>query len=764
MDERHSAGSGEVLVKAPCRIELSVSGMSCAACAARVEKKLNKLDDVTASVNYATRTAVVSPGPETTVEDLCQEVTRAGYSAVLKDPAVPDVKDEDADTARTLFLRLIVAIALFVPVADLSILFSVMPSARFTGWQWLLLILAAPVVVWCALPMHRASFRGLRHGATSMDTLVSTGIIAASAWSVFSMFRLDEDRTTSGVWDAVTHVDTVYFEVACGVTVFILGGRYFEARAKSTAGRAMRSLAGMMPTEVEVVVGDGSMTLPAEELKVGQRFIVRPGQRIAADGTVVDGSAGVDTSAMTGESRSQSVSPGDQVTGGTIATDGLLVVEAAEVGESTRLAGMIRLVKEAQQEKAGAQRLADRIAGVFVPCVGLLALGTGLVWFLTGSDASTAVTNAIAVLIIACPCALGLATPMALMVATGRGAELGIFLKGGIAFDVSQAVDTVVFDKTGTLTTGSPTVGIFESVDGADSAEVLSAAAAVEAASGHPVGRALVRHHEYVTGGAALPGVADFRAHHGRGVSGTVNGCSVEIGSPAWACRGAELPAGVAGISEKVRSSGGTFIVISVERRPAAVVGVTDTPRDSASATVRQLGSRGVRSIMVTGDDEVTAGAVAAQVGITEVVAGVLPEQKVEEIRRLCAAGATVAMVGDGVNDAPALSAANLGIAVGSGTDIAQDAADVIILRDDLSVVVDALGLAKSTGRTIRGNLVWAFGYNVAAIPLAMSGLLNPFIASLAMAMSSLFVVANSLRLRKFGRPDHDRVAPTSSV
>lgn len=503
------------------------------------------------------------------------------------------------------------------------------------------------------------------------------------------------------------------------------------------------------------------MTLPSEELQVGQRFLVRPGQRIAADGTVVDGSAGVDTSAMTGESRSQSVSPGDRVTGGTIATDGLLVVQAAEVGESTRLAGMIRLVKEAQEEKAGAQRLADRIAGVFVPCVGLLALGTGLVWFLTGSDASTAVTNAIAVLIIACPCALGLATPMALMVATGRGAELGIFLKGGTAFDVSRTVDTVVFDKTGTLTTGSPTVGIFETVDGADPVEILSAAATVEAASGHPVGRALVRHHESVTGGAVLPGVADFRAHHGRGVSGTVNGCPVEIGSPAWVCRGAELPAGIASISEKVRSSGGTFIVISVDGHPAAVVGVTDTLRDSASATVRQLSGRGVRSIMVTGDDEVTAGAVAAEVGITEVVAGVLPEQKVEEIRRLRATGATVAMVGDGVNDAPALSAANLGIAVGSGTDIAQDAADVIILRDDLSVVVDALGLAKSTGKTIRGNMVWAFGYNVAAIPLAMSGLLNPLIASLAMALSSLFVVANSLRLRKFGHRDQDRVVTT---
>lgn len=422
---------------------------------------------------------------------------------------------------------------------------------------------------------------------------------------------------------------------------------------------------------------------------------------------------------------------------------------------------MIRLVKEAQEEKAGAQRLADRIAGVFVPCVGLLALGTGLVWFLTGSDASTAVTNAIAVLIIACPCALGLATPMALMVATGRGAELGIFLKGGTAFDVSRTVDTVVFDKTGTLTTGSPTVGIFETVDGADPVEILSAAATVEAASGHPVGRALVRHHESVTGGAVLPGVADFRAHHGRGVSGTVNGCPVEIGSPAWVCRGAELPAGIASISEKVRSSGGTFIVISVDGHPAAVVGVTDTLRDSASATVRQLSGRGVRSIMVTGDDEVTAGAVAAEVGITEVVAGVLPEQKVEEIRRLRATGATVAMVGDGVNDAPALSAANLGIAVGSGTDIAQDAADVIILRDDLSVVVDALGLAKSTGKTIRGNMVWAFGYNVAAIPLAMSGLLNPLIASLAMALSSLFVVANSLRLRKFGHRDQDRVVTT---
>lgn len=759
VDDRCSGGS--VGPPVPHRVELSVTGMSCAACAARVERRLNKLPEVSASVNYATRTAVVSAQPGVSVDALCAEVGKAGYAASPKDPVVPAVRDEDADTARLLFLRLIVAVALFIPVADLSILFSVMPTARFTGWQWLLLVLAAPVVVWCAYPMHRACWRGLRHGATSMDTLVSTGIITASAWSVYSMLHMDRQRTTTGVWDAVTSVDTLYFEVACGVTVFILGGRYFEARAKSTAGRAMRSLAGMVPGEVEVVVGDGgTMTIPTGELKVGQRFTVRPGQRVAADGRVVDGGAGVDTSAMTGESKPVTVRPGDRVTGGTVATDGRLLVEATDVGEDTRLAGMIRLVDEAQQEKASAQRLADRISGIFVPCVAVLAVGTGLAWFLTGAGATESVTNAIAVLIIACPCALGLATPMALMVATGRGAELGIFVKGTSAFDVSGSVDTVIFDKTGTLTTGRPTVEFFRVVDdlddlgGEDGTALLAAVAAVEDASGHPVGRAVVRRYRELHGDSVLPEITDFRASHGRGVGATVDGHRIQVGSTSWLCTAQSLPQDHLADAERIRRQGGTFIVVAVDGRPVAGIGVVDEPRETAATAVEQLRDRGIRCLLVTGDDPVTARALARQVGIDgpdEVIAGVLPAEKVATVRRIRSAGSTVAMVGDGVNDAPALAAADLGLAVGSGTDVAQDAADVIIVRDDLTTVVDALGLARATGRTIRGNLVWAFGYNVAAIPLAMSGLLNPLVASLAMAFSSLFVVGNSLRLRRFG-------------
>ena len=522
----------------------------------------------------------------------------------------------------------------------------------------------------------------------------------------------------------------------------------------------------MVPGEVEVVVGDGgTMTIPTGELKVGQRFTVRPGQRIAADGRVVDGSAGVDTSAMTGESKPVTVRPGDRVTGGTVATDGRLLVEATDVGADTRLAGMIRLVDEAQQEKASAQRLVDRIPGIFVPCVAVLAVGTGLAWFLTGADATESVTDAIAVLIIACPCALGLATPMALMVATGRGAELGIFVKGTSAFDVSGSVDTVIFDKTGTLTTGQPTVEFFrvvDDLDGDDGTALLAAVAAVEDASGHPVGRAVVRRYRELHGDAALPEITGFRASHGQGAGATVDGRLVQVGSTSWLCTAQSSPLCTTQSSpevlladaERIRRQGGTFIVVAVDGRPVAGIGVLDEPRATAATAVGQLRDRGIRCMMVTGDDPVTASALARQIGIDgpgEVIAGVLPAEKVATVRRIRSTGATVAMVGDGVNDAPALAAADLGLAVGSGTDVAQDAADVIIVRDDLTTVVDALGLARATGRTIRGNLVWAFGYNVAAIPLAMSGLLNPLVASLAMAFSSLFVVGNSLRLRRVG-------------
>ncbi|WP_059035301.1 heavy metal translocating P-type ATPase [Gordonia desulfuricans] len=741
-----TAGDG---ADADHRLQLDVTGMTCGACAARVERKLNKVDGVKASVNYATRVATIDAAPGIGTDELCAVVDGAGYGATPRSNVPQALPDTDAVEATRLFRRLAVAVVLFVPLADLSIVFAVVPSMRFTGWQWLLLAMAAPILTWCAWPFYRVAFKNLRTGAATMETLVTLGVLAATGWSLYSMFTTDPDTAEPhGVWDAIWSSDSIYLEVATGVTVLVLAGRYFEARARSRAGGALRALAALGAKDVAVLLKDGrEMRIPTEELKEQQRFVVRPGETIATDGLVIEGTAAIDMSAMTGESRPVDAEPGEAVIGGTTVLDGRLIVEAAAVGADTRFAAMMRLVEEAQTGKARAQRLADRIAGVFVPVVVALSLITLAVWLLIGEPADRAVSAALAVLIIACPCALGLATPIAVMVATGRGAQLGIFLKGYQTLDTSRMVDTIVFDKTGTVTEGSLSVSQVLATDGFDADEILGLAAAVEAASEHAVGAAIAgavdeQHHLEV---------ADFVAEAGRGVTGVVDGRTVTVGSPRWARRASVIPADIARARKQAEERGDTVVYVTVDGTPAAMIAVADTIKDSAAPAIAGLKAAGLRTILLTGDNEGAARTVAAEVGVDEVIAEVLPDEKVETIRRLQDEGHSVGMVGDGINDGPALATADLGLAIGRGTDVAIGAADVILVRDDLRSVPAALSLAGATQRTIRTNLVWAFGYNVAAIPIAALGVLNPLIAGAAMALSSLFVVTNSLRLQKFG-------------
>lgn len=727
------------------RVQLDLSGLSCAACAGRVSSALNKLPGVRASVNFGTRVATIEApaGIDQTV--LCDVVRNAGYEATVRQAGTAGSEDPDADHARSLMLRLAVAAVLFVPVADLSVMFAVVPSTRFPGWQWVLTALAAPVVLWAAWPFHQKALRMARHGGATMETLISVGILAASAWSVFTVFTAQPSDTAPGVWQALLGSDAIYFEVAAGVTVFVLAGRYFEARAKSKAGSALRALAELSAKDVTLLLDDGSeMVIPADELAEQHRFVVRPGQTIAADGLVVAGSAAVDMSAMTGEARPQRVRTGDRVVGGTIALDGRLVVEAAAVGADTQFAGMVRLVEEAQAQKADAQRLADRVASVFVPCVFAIAALTAAGWLLAGGGPDQAVSAALAVLVIACPCALGLATPTAMMVASGRGAQLGIFLKGHRSLEATRTVDTVVFDKTGTLTTGRLTVGAVVAEPGWDPDEVLALAASVEAHSEHAVALAI---------GASAPedaAVEDFRSVAGRGVTGVVAGRAVRVGKPSW-ITGSRLSPTLTAARRSAESRGETVVFVEVDGCACGAVAVSDTIKDSAAEAVAALHTKGFRTVLLTGDNPESAAAVAAQVGIEEVIADVLPDGKVDVIEQLREQGRVVAMVGDGINDGPALACADLGMAIGRGTDVAISAADVILVRDDLTTVPVALGLAAATMRTIKLNLFWAFGYNVAAIPIAAAGLLNPLIAGAAMAFSSFFVVSNSLRLRNFG-------------
>ncbi len=733
-------------------VELRIEGMTCAACVGRVERKLGKLDGVRAAVNLATGRALVEHPDGVEVSTLVATVEKAGYGAseVVPDPGGEDAADAATrdDTAMlSLRRRMTVALLLFIPLADLSLAMSLVPSLRFPYWQAVVAVLALPVVGWAAWPFHRTAVRNLRHGTTSMDTLVSLGVLAASGWSLGALAFTDGAPSAAAGWQAVLHPSgPLYLEVAAGVTTFVLAGRYFEARARRSAGEVMRSLAALESDDVAVLDDDGSeRRIAVPRLRVGDRFVVRPGERIAADGAVVEGVAAVDTSAMTGEPVPVEVASGDPVVGGTIATGGRLVVRAEQVGADTRLARMLAAVERAQTEKSAVQRLVDRISAVFVPIVLAVAALTLLGWLVAGAGWAGAFAPAIAVVIIACPCALGLATPTALMVATGRGAELGIFVKGYQALETTRAVDTVVLDKTGTLTTGAMTVADLACAEGTDPGELLARAAAVESGSEHAIAAAVRAHAEQSL--LVVPPVADFVPMPGLGARGVVDGHEVTVGRPSLAGELGPLAARVADWDAAGRST----VAVTVDGAVAGVIALADPVKDSAVAAVAELVGMGLRPVLLTGDAPAAAHAVAAAVGITDVHAGVLPDEKVEHLRRLQAGGATVAMVGDGVNDAAALAVADLGIAVGSGTDVALEAADVVLVRDDLRVLPTTVELARATMRTIRGNLWWAFGYNVAAVPVAAAGLLNPLLAGAAMAVSSLLVVTNSLRLRHAG-------------
>lgn len=728
------------------RVQLDVTGMTCGACSARVERTLNKMPGVRASVNFGTRVATVDALPEVADSELCDAIRKAGYDAEPRSGAIAgDRDDEDLSHAHYLLRRLLVAAVLFVPLADLSVMFAVVPSTRFTGWQWVLTALALPVVTWAAWPFHRVALRNARNRAVSMETLISVGVSAATVWSLYTVFFGHHATEATGIWQALVGSDAIYFEVAAGVTVFVLAGRYFEARAKSKAGSALRALAALSAKNVTVLLADGTeMVIPAEELAEQQKFVVRPGQTIAADGLVVEGSAAVDTSVMTGEAKPLRATPGSSVIGGTIVLDGRLIVEAAAVGADTQFAGMVRLVEEAQAQKAESQRLADRIASVFVPCVFAIAALTALGWALAGAGPDKVFASALAVLVIACPCALGLATPTAMMVASGRGAQLGIFLKGHRSLEAIRAVDTVVFDKTGTLTTGHLAVTAVTAADGWESDDVLALAAAVESASEHAVAVAIT------TSAPEHAEVVDFQAVPGRGVVGTVGEREVRIGKPSWAAGRAVVPAALAEARRGAESRGETVVFVAVDDELCGAIAVADAVRESAAGAIAALHERGLKTILLTGDNPAAAAAVGAAVGIDDVIADVLPDGKVDVIQQLRDRGRMVAMVGDGINDGPALACSDLGLAIGRGTDVAIGAADIILVRDSLDSVPQALDLAKATMRTIQLNLVWAFGYNIAAIPVAAAGLLNPLIAGAAMAFSSFFVVSNSLRLRNF--------------
>ncbi|WP_435404859.1 heavy metal translocating P-type ATPase [Mycolicibacterium duvalii] len=723
--------------------------MTCASCAARVEKKLNKLDGVTATVNFATEKARVEFDADVTPEQLVAAVQAAGYDAALPEPA-DEAADGDDDPTAALRQRLLVCLALSVPVIAMAMA----PALQFTYWQWLSLTLAAPVVVWGAWPFHRAAWTNLRHGTATMDTLISVGTLAALGWSVYALFWGSAGvpglkhpfEFTIARTDGSAHI---YLEAAAGVTTFILAGRYFEARAKRRAGAALRALLEMGAKEVTVRKDGAQHRIPIERLAVGDEFVVRPGEKIAADGVVVEGCSAIDASMLTGESVPVEVTSGDQVVGATVNVDGQLVVRAERVGSDTQLAQMARLVEDAQNGKAQAQRLADRISGVFVPIVIALAVATLGFWIGAGSSLVAAFTAAVSVLIIACPCALGLATPTALMVGTGRGAQLGILIKGPEVLESTREVDTVLVDKTGTVTTGTMELVEVLVADGEEPDEVLRIAGALETPSEHPIARAISSGAVDKVG--ALPPVTDFGNLPGLGVRGTVEGRTVMVGRPRLLTeQGYPLDSGLTAALQRAERDGRTVVAVGWDERARGLVAVADAVKPTSAPAIAALRRLGLRPIMVTGDNEAVARAVAAAVGIDEVIAGVLPQDKVDTVKRLQDDGRVVAMVGDGVNDAAALAQADLGLAMGSGTDVAIEASDLTLVGDDLRAVPDAIRLSRKTLSTIKGNLFWAFGYNVAAIPLAAAGLLNPMIAGAAMAFSSVFVVSNSLRLRAF--------------
>ncbi|WP_186777951.1 heavy metal translocating P-type ATPase [Streptomyces salinarius] len=737
-------------------VELLIGGMTCASCAARVEKKLNRMDGVTATVNYATEKARVSYPATTEVADLIATVVKTGYTA--EEPAPPP--EPSADEAGTgegrngdgdddpelsaLRQRLLVSALLAAPV----VLLAMVPALQFDNWQWLSLTLAAPVVVWGGLPFHRATWTNLRHGAATMDTLVSLGTLAAFGWSLWALFFGDAGMPgmRHGFDLTVSRTDgasAIYLEAAAGVTAFLLLGRWLEARSKRRAGAALRALMELGAKDVAVLREGREVRIPVSRLAVGDRFVVRPGEKIATDGTVTEGASAVDASLLTGESVPVDVTVGDAVTGATVNAGGRLVVEATRVGADTQLARMAKLVEDAQSGKAEVQRLADRISGVFVPVVLLIAVATFGGWLGTTGDTVAAFTAAVAVLIIACPCALGLATPTALLVGTGRGAQLGILIKGPEVLESTRRVDTVVLDKTGTVTTGRMTLHEVYAADGTDEEELLRLAGAVEHASEHPVARAVAAGAEERLG--TLPGAEGFENVPGRGVRARVAGREVAVGRLYDA-----LPPEVSRAVDEAERRGRTAVVVGWDGEARGVVAVADAVRETSAEAVAGLRRLGLTPVLLTGDNRRVAESVAAAVGIDEVIAEVLPEEKVAVVERLRSEGRTVAMVGDGVNDAAALAVADLGLAMGTGTDAAIEAGDLTLVRGDLRVAADAIRLSRRTLSTIKGNLVWAFGYNVAALPLAAAGLLNPMIAGAAMAFSSVFVVTNSLRLRTF--------------